>query len=213
MWQALITGITMGFYLAISVGPILFTVIKQSLNNGTRGGFSFVAGIWISDIFFVLLSNVFTVFTAHFADMYIRQIGYGGGLLLIGLGSYYTFFKNAAIPTEGGLQNGLSKSDMVKLFATGFLINTINPILFFEWLTAATLFATSYSVNYRILIFSACLAVNISSDVAKVLLAGKIKPRLTVHNLNIMNRITGVVLIIGGAFVFYQTFYHADRWH
>ena len=57
MFQAFITGITMGLYLAVSVGPILFTVIKQSLENGSRGGFSFVAGIWLSDFFFVVLSN------------------------------------------------------------------------------------------------------------------------------------------------------------
>ncbi|MEO6357328.1 MAG: LysE family transporter, partial [Ferruginibacter sp.] len=97
MWKALVTGITMGLYLAISVGPILFTVIKQSLNNGIRGGFSFVAGIWFSDILFVLISNVFTVFTAHFADLYIREIGYGGGFLLAGLGAYYVFFKKTVI--------------------------------------------------------------------------------------------------------------------
>ena len=86
----------MGFWLAISVGPILFTVIKQSLESGIRGGFSFVAGIWISDILFVVLSNSFTVFTAHFADTYIKQIGYGGGLLLLGLGDRLVIvFQNA----------------------------------------------------------------------------------------------------------------------
>jgi threonine/homoserine/homoserine lactone efflux protein len=213
MWKALITGITMGLYLAISVGPILFTVIKQSLNNGIRGGFGFVAGIWLSDILFVLISNVFSVFTAHFADLYIRQIGYGGGLLLLGLGCYYVFFKHPAIkPLETNVQQRIRNSEMAKLFATGFLINTLNPILFFEWLTAATVFAKTYSVNYRILIFSTCLGINIFSDVLKVMLAGKIKPRLTEHNLHIVNRITGGVLIFCGGFLLYQTFYNADKW-
>jgi len=213
MWQALITGITMGLYLAISVGPILFTVIKQSLNNGIRGGFSFVAGIWLSDLLFVLISNVFSVFTAHFADVYIRQIGYGGGFLLLGLGCYYLFFKSAAIAQlEAGMQERIRHMEIAKLFATGFLINTLNPILFFEWLTAATVFAKTYSVNYRILIFSTCLGINIFSDVLKVMLAGKIKPRLTEHNLHIVNRITGGVLIFCGGFLLYQTFYNADKW-
>jgi threonine/homoserine/homoserine lactone efflux protein len=212
MWKALITGITMGLYLAISVGPILFTVIKQSLNNGIRGGFGFVAGIWFSDILFVIISNVFTVFTAHFADLYIREIGYGGGLLLAALGAYYLFFKKTIItPIETG-QKGIPHTEMAKLFATGFFINTLNPILFFEWLTAATVFAKTYTINYRVLIFSTCLAVNIFSDVLKVLLAGKIKPRLTVHNLNIINKITGGILLVCGVFILYQTFYHADKW-
>jgi len=212
MWNALITGTTMGLYLAISVGPILFTVIKQSLNNGIRGGFSFVAGIWLSDILFVVISNVFTVFTAHFANVYIRQIGYGGGLLLLALGVYYGFFKRAAIPPENGGQNGIGHMEIAKLFATGFLINTFNPILFFEWLTAATVFAATYSLNQRVLIFSICLLINIFADTLKVLLAGKIKPRLTVSNLHIINRTTGLILIACGGFLIYQTFYHAAEW-
>ena len=120
MLQALITGFTMGLYLAVSVGPILFTVIKQSLENGIRGGFSFVAGIWLSDFLFVVLSNTFTVFTTHFANMYIRQIGYGGGLLLLALGCYYTFFKPAKLPQAIGINNPIGHGHMARLFITGF---------------------------------------------------------------------------------------------
>lgn len=212
MLQALITGITMGLYLAISVGPILFTVIKQSLENGIRGGFSFVAGIWLSDILFVVLSNTFSVFTAHFADTYIRQIGYGGGLLLLALGGYYTFFKMAALPSVVGVDNRIRHRHMAKLFITGFSINTLNPILFFEWLTAATVFASTNTVYERVLIFSVCLLVNIGSDVLKVMLAGKIRPRLNIRNLQVINRVTGTVLIVCGCFILYQTFYHASKW-
>ncbi len=213
MWQALITGTVIGLYLAISVGPILFTVVNTSLNNGIRGGFSFVAGIWFSDILFVLLSNVFTVFTTHFLDVYIKEIGYGGGFLLLALGIYYTIVKKAlTAPLNIELEDGISHGEIATLFAKGFLINTLNPILFVEWLTAATVFAKTYSVNYRVLIFAVCLSVNILSDILKVLLAGKLQTKLTFHNLNIINRITGAVLIICGGFILYQTFYHADKW-
>jgi threonine/homoserine/homoserine lactone efflux protein len=212
MLQAFITGITMGLYLAISVGPILFTVIKQSLDNGTRGGFSFVAGIWLSDILFVVLSNTFSVFTAHFANTYISQIGYGGGLLLLALGGYYTFFKPAVLPLAVGINSRIGHGHMAMLFITGFSINTFNPILFFEWLTAATIFANTYTVNERLVIFSVCLLVNMGSDTLKVLLAGKIRPRLTTKNLQVINWLTGVVLIICGCFILYQTFYNAGQW-
>ena len=213
MWEALITGTIMGLYLAISVGPILFTVINTSLHKGTRGGFSFVAGIWFSDILFVLVSNIFTVFTAHFLDVYIKEIGFGGGFLLLALGIYYTIFKRALIARANNeIEDGLSRGEIAKLFAKGFLINTLNPILFVEWLTAATVFAKTYSVNYRVLIFAVCLGVNILSDILKVLLAGKLKSKLTFHNLNIINRITGAVLIVCGCFILYQTYYHADKW-
>ena len=69
MINALVKGITLGLLLAISVGPIVFTVIKQSLNNGTKGGLAFIAGISVSDILLVIFANLFTnlfdVLNAH----------------------------------------------------------------------------------------------------------------------------------------------------
>ena len=60
MMEAVLKGLALGFVLALSVGPIIFTIIKQSLNNGHKGGFSFVAGVWVSDILLVMLSNTLT---------------------------------------------------------------------------------------------------------------------------------------------------------
>ena len=45
MTDALLKGTTLGLLLAISVGPIVFMVIKQSMVNGHKGGFAFIAGI------------------------------------------------------------------------------------------------------------------------------------------------------------------------
>ena len=58
MPEAFLKGITLGFLLSIAVGPVIFSIIKQSLNNGHRGGMAFVAGVSASDIALVLISNV-----------------------------------------------------------------------------------------------------------------------------------------------------------
>jgi threonine/homoserine/homoserine lactone efflux protein len=58
--EAILKGIAMGLLLVISVGPVIFTVIKQSINNGRGGGFSFVIGVWVSDFLLVVLSNLFS---------------------------------------------------------------------------------------------------------------------------------------------------------
>jgi len=60
MVEAFLKGITLGLLLSISVGPVLFSVIKQSLNNGHKGGMAFILGVSASDIALVLISNVFT---------------------------------------------------------------------------------------------------------------------------------------------------------
>ncbi|HEX7456930.1 MAG TPA: lysine transporter LysE, partial [Ginsengibacter sp.] len=63
--EAILKGLAMGLLLVISVGPVIFTIIKQSINNGKEGGFSFVIGVWVSDFLLVILSNVFSELVTH----------------------------------------------------------------------------------------------------------------------------------------------------
>ncbi|MCC7378369.1 MAG: LysE family transporter [Chitinophagaceae bacterium] len=60
MVDAFIKGLAISLLLIFSVGPVIFTIIKQSINHGRRGGFSFIAGVWISDLIWIVLSNGFS---------------------------------------------------------------------------------------------------------------------------------------------------------
>lgn len=188
-------GLALGFVLALSVGPIIFTIIKQSLNNGHKGGFSFVIGVWISDIVLVVLSNTLTAFVDQLLT-HSKAIAVGGSTFLVSMGVYFVFFKKVQMPTDAaGKETRFRKRDMTRIFASGFLINTLNPGVIFFWLANATLLAPSHTMQERIVIFSVCLLVNMGADVAKVLLAGKLRSRLTLHTLNIINKISGTILI------------------
>src|SRR5215471_15526565 len=121
MLKAVITGLTLGFALALSVGPIIFTIIKQSLNNGHKGGFSFVAGVWVSDIILVVLSNTLTSFIDALKSQ-SRVIAGGGSAFLIAMGIYFMFFKKAHLPVDAeGKENRFRKRDMARTFASGFI--------------------------------------------------------------------------------------------
>jgi hypothetical protein len=37
MIEAVIKGFGLGLVLAVSVGPVIFTIIKKSINNGSKG--------------------------------------------------------------------------------------------------------------------------------------------------------------------------------
>lgn len=194
MWQAILSGFTLGLVLVISVGPVIFTIIKQSLNNGREGGFSFIAGVWLSDILLIVISNAFSEFVTNLMA-YRKLLGIIGSAFLILMGVFYIFIKKIKIQTpEGGLIK-FTKGDIARIFASGFFLNTLNPNVFLFWLGTATAFASRYSFNERILIFSICLAVNIAADVLKVLMAGKLRKRLTLHNISLINKISGTILI------------------
>ena len=87
------------------------------------------------------------------------------------------------------------KRDMAKIFASGFIINTLNPGVIIFWLGNATVLSINHTFKQRIIIFSVCLLVNMSADVGKVMMAGKLGKRLTLHNLSIINKISGLILI------------------
>ncbi len=196
MIDAILKGLALGVVLALSVGPIIFTIVKQSLNNGYRGGLSFVVGVWISDIILVVLSNVFTEFVATLLE-YKKDIAYGGSAFLISMGVYFVFFKKVKLNSTGGMEHAESYGlhEMARTMASGFLINTLNPGVLLFWLGNATVLSLTHTLKQRIIIFSVCLLINMSADVGKVLMAGKLRKRLTVHNLSIINKISGAILI------------------
>ncbi len=211
MGEALLVGCVLGFFLVISVGPVIFTIIKQSLNNGIKGGFSFVAGVWLSDIILVIASNVFTVLVND-ALKYKKAIGYAGSMFLIGMGAFYLFLKKVTLRTDAeGKEVRFRKRDAAKIFLSGFLINTLNPVLLLTWFLYALAFSVKYDIEQRIVIFATCILINIGADILKVLLAEKIRTKLTIHNISLINKVAGTILIVFGGFLLYQTIYHLDE--
>ena len=87
-----------------------------------------------------------------------------------------------------------TKRHYAKIFFSGFFMNTLNPAVFIFWLTTSTTFI-SHTIEQRLVIFITCLSIVFSGDFLKVMLAGKIRKRLTPHNIHIINRINGIILI------------------
>ena len=193
--EAVLKGLALGFVLALSVGPIIFTIIKQSLNNGHKGGFSFVAGVWVSDILLVVLSNTLTVFVSALLE-HTRVIAFGGSAFLIAMGIYFVFFKKIALARDSeGNETRFRKRDMARVFASGFIINTLNPGVILFWLGNATILTVNHTLQERLIIFSVCLLINMAADIGKVMMAGKLRNKLTLKMLVIINKISGTILI------------------
>jgi threonine/homoserine/homoserine lactone efflux protein len=210
MWEAIINGITLGFFLSISVGPVIFTIIKQSIDKGSTGGFSFVAGVWLSDVILVIVSNVFAELLRQLME-HRKAIAIIGSIFLIVMGIVYIFFKKVRIQapreTEG---NKFRRIDMLKIFSSGFLINTLNPSVFVFWLGAAA-GLSKFNLSQRIVAFSICIGINILADIFKVVMAGKLRKKLTLHTISVINKISGTILIAFGVALLYGAFFLTDK--
>ncbi len=190
---ALLKGLALGLMLSISVGPVIFSIIKQSLNHGHKGGFAFIAGVSASDITIVLISNLFTQMFENMLD-YKVPIGIGGSALLIALGIYVTFFKKIAVNNDGMQIIQMETHHYVKIFLSGYFMNLLNPSVIGFWLLTSTSLLI-HPLNYRLLVYLTCLVVVAGFDIFKVMLAGKIRQKLTPHNIHLINRISGMILI------------------
>ena len=197
MIEAVLKGLAISLLLVFSVGPIVFTIIKQSIVNGRAGGFSFITGIWLSDLLIVVLSNVFSEAVSSLLH-FKKSIGLTGSLFLVGMGIFYLFFKKIKLRTEEEMAIRISGATHARLAIAGFFINTLNPAVIAFWLTTATTLAISNSPKERIIIFSTCILVNFGADVGKVLLAEKLSNKLTHRNIVLINKISGLLLLIFG---------------
>ena len=196
MIEAVIKGLGLGLLLSISVGPVLFSIIKQSLNNGHKGGLTFAIGVSASDITLVLISNVFTELFNSMKE-YKNQIGIAGCIFLISTGIFFLFFKKVKINEEGKQIFKFRKRDYAKIFLSGYFMKTLNPSIFIFWIYASTA-VIGHTVNQRIVVFVTCLTWMLGADILKVFLAAKIRKKLTPHNIHNLNRINGLLLIIFG---------------
>ncbi|MEP7165008.1 MAG: LysE family transporter [Ferruginibacter sp.] len=197
MTDAIISGLLLGLALVFSVGPVIFTIIKLRINYGLASAFYFIGGVWLSDIFWVVIANAFSgLFESLISHK--KPIGIAGGAFLISLGIYYLFFKK--YHSKEDLDKGvkIGNATHARLFITGFLINTLNPGVIALWFAAATK-SLSNTFDERVVIFSICLLLNMSADFLKINLAGRLRTKLTDRNITIINKISGLMFIIFGA--------------
>jgi threonine/homoserine/homoserine lactone efflux protein len=146
---------------------------------------------------------------------YQKMIGYGGSTFLIAMGIYFFFFKKVHIKSTGGKEHidHLTTGQMMRIFASGFIINTLNPGVLIFWLGNATVLALTHTLQERIIIFSVCLLINMGADIGKVMMAGNLRKRLTVHNLSIINKISGAILVVFGVALLYGVIFLKHRIH
>lgn len=207
--DALAKGIVLGLLLSIAVGPILFTIIKQSINNGVKGGLAFVAGVSLSDVSLAVAANFFTEWATSLLEKR-ELVGAIGSFFLISVGIYFVFFKKIRVTEEGTQQLSFRKRDYLRLFITGFLMNVLNPLIIAFWLTTSTSFASD-SINDRFFIFAIALALVLVGDVLKVILANKIRKRLTLRNIQMISKLNGVILIFFGLVLLWGILFYNDN--
>jgi threonine/homoserine/homoserine lactone efflux protein len=206
--DALIKGLLVGLFMAISVGPTLFAVLKYSLDYSYKAGLAFVLGVSVSDIIYITIANV----AAHwlqYLQPYEKYIAFGGAIALMAIG-LTGFLKRQKPKRPSPNPLAVSGGHYFKIWVSGFLVNTLNPGVIVTWLGAVTLTANKAGF-YRFILFGTCLIIILGIDFIKVFLADRIKRLLTLRRMIYMQRISSICLFLIGASLLITTIFNTRK--
>lgn len=205
--EAVINGLMLGLFIAISVGPTLFAVIKYSIHHSYRAGLAFVIGVSFSDIIYVAIANIATKWLDFLQD-HQREVGYIGSVLFIIMGLYGLIKKyKPQRPLRSSEPIQISSSAYLGIALSGFLMNALNPGVIIYWIGAATLVSSEASI-IKIIVFGTCLSLVLGVDLLKVFLADKIRKKLTLRNIMYLNKASAIIILSLGILLFLKTLFN-----
>jgi len=207
MIKAITDGIILGLSLAtfFGFGPALLALLQTSLQRGFKAAVSLAFGVFLSDLFLVILSfaGIMQIVEEPKNKLSFAVIS---GLVLITFG-VVTFLKKPRMDIEEiEVKNPKTFTYILK----GFFLNVANPFIWIFWMGTMIGITTSYKgVEKDILtLFVTALLIVFMADTLKAYLAGKLKPLLTPKLLILINKIAGIGLILFGIALMIRAFFN-----
>ena len=192
--MAIVTGVLLGLSTLAFIGPVLFYLIKSSMESGTKAGVAVAFGIIIGDAIYVVLA--FYGVKKYFNEPeYQKWIALAGGIILLIIGLKYAIKPN----TETNIEEKIKKKSLGIYFMNGFLINFVNPFVFAVWLGFITYNQTMYDDYWSVVSVITTLVVIFSTDILKVIFAQRLLKLIHPKILRQVFRIFGLVMILFGA--------------
>lgn len=197
-------GFLLGVITAFSFGPIFFTIIETSITRGQRLASSIAIGVLLSDTMIIAVS-FFSVGTLLQNATLTNLIGTSGGALLVIFGLYH-LWKPDATPKTVDITK-VSHFSFLLFMLKGLVINTFNPFVFIYWLSAVSIVSVDKDYNdaEKIMFFAAAVLSNFFFDIAKTLLANRLKHLMTQRTMNFISKAVGCGIIYFGMRLLYKT--------
>lgn len=205
MIESLLEGIGMGLLLSLMVGPVFFTLITASMEQGFRQALVLALGILVSDLIYVAIT-FFGVNYLTESPVIEKVLGYVGGAILAGFGISFLRKKQVARPNSGAIL--FPKAKKRTAFAKGFGINGINPFVMLFWISIASMISlkTTWNNSNVISYYFGLLLTVFGIDLLKAFIAGKLSHMMTPKLRLILNRGVGILVCYFGMKMIWSTF-------
>ena len=205
-------AVFIGFFLAFMIGPVFFMLIQTSILKGARAAIVFDLSVILGDIVFILI--------AYFGSKSLLEqikddprLFFVGGLILLvyGLVSYLDKSQKRVVDDETLVLQ--EKTNYLKLFFKGFLLNFINIGVLGFWLGMIVVVGSNLDMNATKIFnyFSVIILSYFVTDIGKIVLAKQLKKKLTPAVIYKVKRGMGIVLMIFGLVLMLKGFFPKEN--
>jgi len=205
-------AILIGFFLSFMIGPVFFMLIQTSIIKGARAAIAFDLGVILGDVVFILIAY-------YGSKSLLEQIKddprlfYIGGLILLvyGLITYLDKSQKRVIQDETLVLP--EKTNYIKLFLKGFLLNFINVGVLAFWLGMIVIVGSNLQMNPTKIFnyFTVILVSYLITDIGKIVLAKQLKKKLTPKITYKVKRIMGIILMVFGIVLILKGFLSKEQ--
>jgi len=201
-FSSIVEGFLIGIPMSFALGPVFFTLIQNSIENGLKSALYIALGVIIADLFllFLAFSGVqYLVPDGGSVEFWVQILG---AALLILLGLNNLFKKTTAKYVSSKYKNGLY------FMANGFALNALNPANFFAWVAVISYAekVAKFNPNQHVLFYIGVLIAVFSTEMFISISAHKLKKILNDRVIHYINVATGIIFIGFGIFLVSKAF-------
>lgn len=193
--------------LVVNIGPAFITLVQTSLHRGFVSAAWFATGVILNDALVVALCIMTSiqVVTHNGSEAALACIGAGVVLMLFG---FFTFRKKVQVGeemdrhSEGTGKERDEKPEWYVFLGKGFAFNSLNPFVWLLWFSAVAVTAGKMGGDKvsTIVFFAIVLGTSYTMEILKAWGAAKLQKFLTPKRVTAINRLTGVMLMLFGAY-------------
>lgn len=200
-------AIIIGFFLAFMIGPVFFMLLQTSILKGFKAAVSFDMGVVLGDIVFILMAY-------YGSRSFLEKIKedpklfYAGGIILFIYGLVMFINKKMKNIHKNEDLVIVKKTNYIRLFIEGFLLNFINVGVLAFWLGLIIVIGPNLQMNSTKIFhfFTAIIVTYFLVDMVKIVLAKQLKSKLTPTIIYKIKRGMGILLMIFGLALFVKGF-------
>jgi len=212
MFDDILAAIPFGIILAFTIGPVFFVLLETSATKGFKSALIFDCGVMLADILFIIIAFYST-------NRLLEKVKDDPSFLIFGGVLLVTYGIISFIKTSKSFREIVREYHKVeikkgygKLFLKGFLLNFINIGVLLGWVAFIVLGNSLTESKDGVVVFlSTILIVYFLVDLIKIVIAKKLKSKLTPRLIFKTKKIIALVILGFGVLLLVQGFFPDEK--